>query len=108
MQQYLTPDLQFNQSLLFDSIRSLLISMLTAYGILVLVEKVETEKTLHLFWFLAGLFFYFFYGTFLFVFFESRITKLIKPANSLVNIIAYLSFAVGFVSLNRSVRRTQL
>lgn len=108
IQQFIINENKFNQSILFDSVRSLMISILSAYGLLLWVEKGEAVKTMHPFWFLAGLFFYFFCGTFLFLFFESAITKVIKPANSIINILAYLSFAIGFLSLNRSVRRTQV
>lgn len=108
LQQYLTPELEFSHSLLFDSVRSLMISILSAYGLLLWVEKGEAVKTMHTFWFLAGLFFYFFCGTFLFLFFESEITKVIKPANSIINILAYISFSIGFVWLNRGIKKKSI
>lgn len=104
VQQYLLSDMLFKQSIIYDCFRSLIISMLAAYSLILWVEKDNAQKVIHEFWFLAGMFFYFFCGIFLFLFFESQITKLVKPAHDIINIITCLVLAFGFALLNKSVK----
>lgn len=90
-----------NYSMLLDVTTSVLISAAAAYALLLMTQEETNITALPDFWFMAGLFFYFFIAGFLFSFLESELLKKIWFIHNILSMLAFLVFVKAFLTVNK-------
>ncbi len=86
-------------SSIFSSATAIIISCIAAYELLRITQREENLAALPEFWFLTGIFFYFFCANFLFGFLQSEILTKIWFLHNIINIITYLIYTKGFLCI---------
>lgn len=99
---YLYNNPKLESSNLFDFSYCIVNSILAANGLLLLAEEAGELKHLQDFWFLSGLFFYFFCANFMMALISTTIGKELWVLHNIVALISYGLFTKGFLVLRKS------
>lgn len=94
-------------SALFDTSYLIIISILSAYTLLKLAEEKSDLQKLPVFWFMLGIFFYCFTTFFLSGFLESALLQKIWFIHNLINLMVYIVFTIGFLTISKSSPATK-
>jgi hypothetical protein len=89
---------------LFDSSTSAMLAIIAAYFLLQMTKDQEKLESQPRFWFLLGIFLYFFCSNFIFSFVSSDIVRRIWIIPITMNITTYLIFSVGLL---QSIKRAK-
>jgi hypothetical protein len=100
---YLYNNPTLESSNLFDFSYCIINSILAANGLLLLAEEAGELKHLQDFWFLSGLFFYFFCANFMMALISTTIGKELWVLHNIVALISYALFTKGFLVLRKYV-----
>lgn len=90
-------------SALFDSVSAIVISFIAAFELLELTKKGINLTQQYAFWFVTGIFFYFFCCNFLFGFLEMDFLRSIWFLHNIICIITYLVITKGFLCVREKV-----
>jgi len=92
---------ELNYNDLFDSISAIIISSISAVCLLEMTKRSERITILPAFWFLSGIFFYFFCANFIFGFLQTDFVKQIWFIHNIINILTYFIFTKAFLVVGK-------
>ncbi|MEO5572739.1 MAG: hypothetical protein ABIT08_11435 [Bacteroidia bacterium] len=88
-------------SALYDNVSCLLVAAAAAYSLLIMTHDETNIAALPDFWFLTGIFFYFFIAGFLFNFIESDLLKRVWFIHNIISILSLLILTKAFFVIGK-------
>jgi hypothetical protein len=96
---------EIDYSALFDSTSAFIISFIAAFSLLEITKHSESLVILPAFWFLTGIFFYFFCANFIFGFLQTDFLNQIWFLHNIINIITYLIYTKAFLTIGKPAQQ---
>ncbi len=103
--EYLFQNPKFSQSVLFDFSYCILNSFIAAYCLLQLAEEANALTQSENFWFLSGIFFYFFCANFMMSLLKTKTGNDLWVLHNSIALISYALFTKAFLVLRKSLSK---